>query len=63
MWLEVIDVPLGGRSKKPRDQGLTMVIDKGLGLHETKDLFDVAGEYIDFLNLGSGLQHYTARAC
>lgn len=54
MWLEVIDVPLGGRSKKPRDQGLTMVIDKGLGIHETKDLFDVAGEYIDFLKLGFG---------
>lgn len=54
IWLEVIDIPLGGRLKKPRDYGLTMVIDKGMGLHETKDLFDVAGEYIDFLKLGFG---------
>jgi phosphosulfolactate synthase len=54
IWLEVIDIPLAGRLKKPRDYGLTMIIDKGLGLHETKDLFDVAGEYIDFLKLGFG---------
>lgn len=31
-----------------------MVIDKGLGLNETKDLFEVAGSYIDFLKLGFG---------
>ncbi len=31
-----------------------MVIDKGLGLNETKDLFEVAANYIDFLKLGFG---------
>lgn len=54
LWLEVITMPLGERSKKPRNHGLTMVIDKGLGLNETKDLFTVAGDYIDFLKLGFG---------
>ncbi|MDD4335079.1 MAG: phosphosulfolactate synthase, partial [Desulfotomaculaceae bacterium] len=39
LWLEVITMPLGERSNKPRNYGLTMVIDKGLGLNETKDLF------------------------
>ncbi len=54
LWLEVISMPLGERSKKPRNHGLTMVIDKGLGMNETKDLFTVAGDYIDFLKLGFG---------
>lgn len=54
LWLDVLHFPLGGRTKKPREQGLTMVIDKGLGLGETRDLFSIAGEYIDFLKLGFG---------
>ncbi|MDD2552989.1 MAG: phosphosulfolactate synthase [Desulfotomaculaceae bacterium] len=54
LWLDVITIPLGGRLKKPRDHGLTMIIDKGLGLNETKDLFSVSGDYIDFLKLGFG---------
>ncbi len=53
-WLRIISFPIGGRSGKPRTEGLTMVIDKGLGLNETKDLFEVAANYIDFLKLGFG---------
>jgi len=53
-WLEVIDFPIKGREVKPRKQGLTMIIDKGLGLGETKDLLEVAGEYIDLIKLGFG---------
>ncbi|NQS76997.1 MAG: phosphosulfolactate synthase [Peptococcaceae bacterium] len=54
LWLEVITPPLGERAHKPRSSGLTMVIDKGLGLNETKDMLDVAGDYIDFLKFGFG---------
>lgn len=54
MWMKILDFPLPGRFRKPRTQGLTMVIDKGLGLKETEDLLQVAGEYIDFLKLGFG---------
>ncbi len=54
MWMELLDFPLPGRLRKPRTQGLTMVIDKGLGLNETKDLLKTAGEYIDFIKLGFG---------
>ena len=53
-WQDIITLPLGARSKKPRIQGLTMVIDKGLGLEETKDLLETSGDYIDFLKLGFG---------
>lgn len=46
--------PLRGRTKKPREKGITMVLDKGLGLGELDDLLTVAGEYLDFLKLGFG---------
>jgi phosphosulfolactate synthase len=42
------------RPPKPRQNGLTMVIDKGLGLSAFCDLLQLAGEYIDFLKLGFG---------
>lgn len=54
IWMQLLDFPLQGRLRKPRGQGLTMVIDKGLGLNETKDLLDISGQYIDFLKLGFG---------
>ena len=53
-WQEVIRIPLGQREPKPRTKGITMVIDKGLGLRELKDLLEVAGTYLDFLKLGFG---------
>jgi len=53
-WDNVIKIPAGKRSSKPRTAGLTMVIDKGLGLHRLKDLIQVAGEYIDIIKLTFG---------
>lgn len=53
-WLDFLEFPLRGRQAKPRDTGLTMVIDKGMGLAETKDLLTVAANYIDMVKLGFG---------
>lgn len=53
-WEGVIRMPLGGRSLKPRTTGLTMVIDKGVGLCELKDLLENAAEYIDIIKLTFG---------
>lgn len=39
---------------KPRVTGVTMVIDKGLGVAATEDLLGSAGAYIDLLKLGFG---------
>jgi len=50
----IIHYPVKGRTSKPRNVGLTMVIDKGLGLNATKDLLDVAGDYVDIVKLGFG---------
>jgi phosphosulfolactate synthase len=50
----VITSPLAGRSVKPRRQGQTMIIDKGLGLAQTGDLLALAGEYIDYIKFTFG---------
>lgn len=46
--------PLGVRNQRTLDQGITMIIDKGLGVRQFQDLLDTAGEYIDFIKLGFG---------
>lgn len=53
-WRDILDFPIGGRQEKPRRTGKTMVIDKGLGLTDFKDLLEVAAPYIDFIKLGFG---------
>jgi phosphosulfolactate synthase len=45
---------LPGRSAKPREQGITHVLDKGLSLSEVDGLVEVAGEYVDLVKLGWG---------
>ena len=50
----VFEMPVPGRTVKPRKEGLTMIIDKGLGLTATEDLLDSAAESIDFIKLTFG---------
>lgn len=42
------------RSAKPRQEGLTMVMDKGLSLREAEDFLSNGGEYTDLIKLGFG---------
>ena len=42
------------REEKPRNCGLTMVLDKGLGLETANSLMDISGEYVDYLKFGWG---------
>jgi phosphosulfolactate synthase len=42
------------RPAKPRDYGLTMVMDKGLSIREAEDFMSVGSEYTDFVKLGFG---------
>jgi len=42
------------RPIKPRQSGLTMVMDKGLSLREAENMCDVASEYMDLVKLGFG---------
>lgn len=53
-WEESVLVPQVGRSLKPRRTGLTMLIDKGLGVRQTQDLLDTAAPYIDYVKFAFG---------
>jgi phosphosulfolactate synthase len=42
------------RPAKPRNSGVTMVMDKGLSIREAEDFMSVGSEYTDFVKLGFG---------
>jgi phosphosulfolactate synthase len=42
------------RSAKPRDVGITHVLDKGLSVAEVDGMVEVAGDYVDLVKLGWG---------
>jgi phosphosulfolactate synthase len=42
------------RPARPRNSGLTMVMDKGLSLREAEDFMSVGSEYTDYVKLGFG---------
>jgi phosphosulfolactate synthase len=42
------------RSGKPRDRGVTHVIDRGLSIAEIEGMVEVAGEFVDIVKLGWG---------
>ncbi len=42
------------RNPKPREKGITMVMDKGLSIRETEDFVSMCGEYADIVKLGFG---------
>lgn len=44
---------------KPRRQGLTMVLDRCHGLHQTADLLALTGDYIDHIKLSFGTSVFT----
>jgi phosphosulfolactate synthase len=50
--IELLDHPL--RSSKPRDQGLTHVLDRGLSVAAVDSLAEVAGDFVDVVKLGWG---------
>ena len=49
------------RTKKERNYGLTMVMDKGLSLREVEDMLDISGDYIDIVKLGWATSYVTPK--
>jgi phosphosulfolactate synthase len=47
------------RIEKPRDSGITMVMDKGLSLRQVEDFLEVAGTYTDIVKLGWATSYVT----
>jgi phosphosulfolactate synthase len=50
--VDLLDLP--DRSGKPREHGITHVLDRGLSVGEVEGLIEVAGESIDLVKLGWG---------
>jgi phosphosulfolactate synthase len=50
----VYDFPVQGRIEPPRTSGLTMLIDMGSGINETRDFLEYAGRYVDIFKISSG---------
>jgi phosphosulfolactate synthase len=49
------------RVKRPRESGITMVMDKGLSIREAENLIESANELLDIVKLGFGTSVITAR--
>jgi phosphosulfolactate synthase len=49
------------RTDKPRESGITMVMDKGLSLRETEDMLSVSADYIDIVKLGWATSYVTPK--
>jgi len=47
------------RTDKPRNAGITMVMDKGLSIRDVEDLIEVSGHYIDIVKLGWATSYVT----
>lgn len=50
---------LPDRSAKPRNNGLTMVMDKGLSLQEVENFLESGSHYTDLIKLGFGTSLFT----
>lgn len=48
-----MNVPI--RSEKPRETGITMMVDMGLGVAKQRDILDIGGAYIDLGKIAVGL--------
>ncbi len=53
-WDHAVSALESKRSQKPRMNGLTMIIDKGLALLETRGLLEVSADYIDYWKIAFG---------
>ena len=47
------------RNPKPRTSGITMIMDKGLSLEETKNFMSVSHPHVDLVKLGFGTAYVT----
>ena len=47
------------RTSKPRQNGITMVMDKGMGIEGIKDFLSVAAPFVDIVKLGFGTAFVT----
>ncbi len=49
------------RTEKPREAGITMVMDKGVSLRQSEDMIDSCGHLVDIVKLGFGTSYVMNR--
>lgn len=49
------------RTKKSRNAGLTMVMDKALTIRQAEDLIESSGEFVDIVKLGFGTSAFSSK--
>lgn len=59
MNFELKNVPL--RTLKPRSEGFTMAMDKGLSIRETEDFLSVSADHVDIVKLGWATSYVTPK--
>lgn len=47
------------RTPKPRNNGITLVLDKGYSIRQTEDFVEVCADYVDVVKLGWGTSYVT----
>ncbi|MEM1658919.1 MAG: phosphosulfolactate synthase [Candidatus Jordarchaeales archaeon] len=52
MCPQLFELSLVKRCSKPRSRGLTLVIDRGIGVSEMRSVLEAAGEYVDLWKFG-----------
>lgn len=57
MNFELNNIP--ERTQKPRQSGITMVMDKGLSIRQLEDMLEVSGNHIDIVKLGWATSYVT----
>jgi phosphosulfolactate synthase len=55
-------IQVAPRPSKPRESGLTVVADRGIGMHRVEDLLETAGEYIDYFKIAIGAYRLQSEA-
>jgi len=53
-WINSLRDPSACRVGKPRTYGITMILDKGLGIRHFTDLIETSADHIDYIKLGFG---------
>jgi phosphosulfolactate synthase len=53
-WDDIVGKLIDDRAQKPREVGVTMVIDTGMGIGQLRDTLELAGHCIDHWKLGFG---------
>jgi len=49
------------RTSKPRQSGMSMVMDKGLSIRQVEDFLDTTSDYVDIVKLGFGTSFVTPK--